>query len=223
MSTIHEPSAVAPARKQEQSPRHEWREYVAREVKKLPAPVRGLLFQLYDRMDFRGECWASNENLADELDVKPRSVRNYIAAARERGLLDVVMTDRGRVFRATIPSSNVVPIRRGDRNLDAGGWQPVATKAGKPVEPKGETGSLQSPVSTDKPNTSGLETPEASRPPEESSPRNVTQDLSDELGGSTRLVTKTSDPETWQRLNAEAEAEALRKIAEHRRRFGADS
>jgi hypothetical protein len=174
-------------------------------------------------MDYRGECWASNENLADELDVKPRSVRNYIAAARERGLLDVVMTDRGRVFRATIPSSNVVPIRRGDRNPDAGGWQSVATKAGKPVEPKGETGSLQSPVSTDKPNTSGLETPEASRPPEESSPRNVTQDLSDELGGSTRLVTKTSDPETWQRLNAEAEAEALRKIAEHRRRFGADS
>jgi hypothetical protein len=180
MSTTHAPSAVAPAHKQEQSPRHEWREYVAREVKKLPAPVRGLLFQLYDRMDYRGECWASNEKLADELDVKPRSIRNYIAVAKERCLLDVVMTDRGRVFRATIPvaetDSNVVPIRGDDRHPDAGGWQLVATKAGKPVEPKGETGSLQSPVSTNKPSTSGLDLPSASRPTQESVTHNVNQD-----------------------------------------------
>jgi hypothetical protein len=150
MSITNEPSAVAPARKQEQSPRHQWREYVAREVKKLPAPVRGLLFQLYDRMDFRGECWASNEKLAGELDVTPRSVRNYIAVARERGLLVVVQTDRGLVFRATIPSSNVVPIRRDERHPDSGGWNVVSTKAGKPVErpaksrtlPKVESGEI---------------------------------------------------------------------------------
>jgi hypothetical protein len=186
MSINHEPSAVALARKQEQSPRHEWREYVSREVKKLPAPVRGLLFQLYDRMDFRGECWASNENLARDLDVKPRAVQNYIRIAKERGILETEQTARGRVFRATIPAastdSNVIPIRRdvvvedarkdtpptvgarspgvhaGARGVHAG-----APKAGKPVELKSETGSLQSPVYKSKNESpSGFENPPAS-------------------------------------------------------------
>jgi Helix-turn-helix domain len=168
--TKHEPSAVAPARKQGQSPRHEWREYVAREVKKLPAPVRGLLAQLYDRMDYRGECWASNEKLADELDVTPRSVRNYIAGARERGLLDVVMTDCGRVFRAAIPGdSNVAPIRRG-RQVDAGGWNVVSTKAGSPASANKDEAGLQ-PSSYDEAKSNGgrLEEPEAPRRPSNTS------------------------------------------------------
>jgi hypothetical protein len=124
MSTTHEPSAVAPAHKQEQSPRHEWREYVCREVKKLPAPVRGLLFQLYDWMDYRGDCFRTNEQLADELCVTDRTVRSYLSVAKERGLLDVVMTDRGRVFRATIPvaetDSNVVQFPQSGRNVASG-------------------------------------------------------------------------------------------------------
>ncbi len=198
MSTTNEPSAVAPARRQEQSPRHEWREYVAREVKKLPAPVRGLLAQLYDRMDYRGECWASNEKLADELDVTPRSVRNYIAAARERGLLVVVMTDRGRVFRATIPGrSNVVPIRRGDRHPDSGGWNVVSTKAGSPASAKDEAGLQPSSYDKSKPETSGLDLPSASRPTQESLTHNVTQGLSDDLGGSTASAV-TDEWLSWQ-------------------------
>jgi biotin operon repressor len=133
--------------KRQASRREEWRERIASTRKDmpvaekitLPADVRGLLVQLYDRMDREGVCWASNASLARELESSRTQIKRWIQVARERGVLETEEDEGGRrVFRAVIPgsetASKVVGIRP---EFDPGQGPPVA-RGGPPADPKAE-------------------------------------------------------------------------------------
>jgi Helix-turn-helix domain len=176
---------------QQPSPRQRWREHINRKMK-MPADVRGLLFLLYERMNSDGECFRSNENLADDLCVSSRQARRYIAEAVSLDVIEIVDTAKGRLFRARFPegesrsespssTSNVVqfPISQ-----ECPGRTDMSTKAVE-ASAEDEASSLQSSASE---GTSGLESPTASRPTQESLTHYVPQHLSDNLGGSTASV-----------------------------------
>jgi hypothetical protein len=177
-----------------------WRRDVLRHSNLKPTE-RLVAMALADYMNATGDnCAPSHEGIAKRTGLHRNAIGRALRNLDAAGWVDVERPAKPNqhqrsTYRPKNPTTIVelrdgcttrVHAQKGVHALERcmhsrGACTPRVHKVERPVEPKGETGSLQSPVSTNKPNGGRLEEPEAPRRPSKDSSTTSKNELLDGL------------------------------------------